>query len=276
MAGALLVVATPIGNLGDLSPRALEALSTADLVCCEDTRRTGKLFEHLGVEHRPPFLRLDEHREAARAREVVDRIAAGGRVAVVTDAGTPGISDPGERVVSAVLAAGLPVDVLPGPSAVVTALIASGLPTGRFVFEGFLPRRGGARDDRLATLAAERRTIVLYEAPHRVARTLADLAAACGGDRRAAVARELTKVHQEVRRGSLGELAAWAGAEEPRGELVVVVEGAPEPEAATDAEVVAALRAALAAGLSTRDAAAAVAADLGVAKRLAYARALEL
>ena len=274
MTGALVLVATPIGNLGDLSPRALEVLSTADVICCEDTRRTGKLLELVGVTDRPKFIRVDEHTEVGRVDEIVDRVTRGERVAVVTDAGMPGISDPGERLVRAVADAGLVVEVVPGASAAIAALVISGLPAGRFVFEGFLPRKGSGRAERLAELAGERRTIVLYEAPHRLARTLADLVAALGGDRPAAAARELTKLHEEVRRGTLAELTAWATESEPLGELVLVVEGAPAADPPDEAAVVAALTDALADGLSTKDAAAAVAGSLGVSKRDAYALAL--
>jgi 16S rRNA (cytidine1402-2'-O)-methyltransferase len=266
----LVLVATPIGNLGDLSPRAAEALAGADCVCCEDTRRTGRLFQLAGIERRAPFIRVDDHTEAARVPEVLDRLRRGERVVVVTDAGTPGVADPGERLVAAAVAAGLPVEVVPGPSAAVTALVVSGLPTGRWVFEGFLPRKGSARRERLAELAGERRTIVLYEAPHRAGRTLADLAGALGADRRVAVGRELTKLHEEVLRCTLSEAAAWAVAREPVGELVFVVEGAPPPAAATANDVEAAVAAALAEGLSPRDAAARVASALGVPKRDAY------
>ena len=165
-------MATPIGNLGDLSPRAVEVLRAADVVACEDTRRTGRLLAHAGVE-RTPMLVVNDHTEVARTAEVVERVARGEVVAVVTDAGMPGISDPGERLVRAVLDAGLRVGVVPGPSAALTALVLSGLPAGRFCFEGFLPRSGSGRAERLAELVGERRTMVLYEAPHRLARTLA-------------------------------------------------------------------------------------------------------
>jgi 16S rRNA (cytidine1402-2'-O)-methyltransferase len=267
-------VATPIGNLGDLSPRAATALRDADAICCEDTRRTGKLLQLAGIERRGPLVRVDDHTEASRVADVLKRLDAGQRVVVVTDAGTPGISDPGERMVRAAVAAGHQVEVVPGPSAVVTALVVSGLPTARFAFEGFLPRKGSGRTERLAALAREERTIVAYEAPHRLARTLADLAAALGAERRAVVARELTKLHEEVRRGTLAELAAWAEADPPLGECVVVIDGAPPPQDATDDEIRAALEAARAEGLSTRDAAARVAAELDEPRRRAYDLAL--
>jgi 16S rRNA (cytidine1402-2'-O)-methyltransferase len=271
----LVLVGTPIGNLGDLSPRAVEALVAADVVCCEDTRRTGRLLLHAGVGHRPLLL-VNDHTEADAVAGVLVRLAAGERVAVVTDAGMPGVSDPGERLVAAAVAAGHQVEVVPGPSAGVTALVASGLPTGRYAFEGFLPRKGAARATRLTDVAAERRTVVLYEAPHRLARTLADLAVACGPERRVAIGRELTKLHEEVWRGTLAEAVAWADEVTPRGELVVVLEGAPAPAAASPADLEAAVRARLAAGDTPRDAAASVAAALGVPKRDAYEVATRL
>ena len=276
--GVLVLVGTPIGNLGDLSPRAVEALTTADVICCEDTRRTGRLFQLAGIERRAgvPLVVVNDHTEADAVPRVLDRLAQGARVAVVTDAGMPGIADPGERLVSAALAAGHPVEVVPGPAAVITALVASGLPTGRFVFEGFLPRKGSARAERLAEVAAEPRTVVLYEAPHRLSRTLADLAAACGPERPVAVARELTKLHEELWRGSLADAAAWAVAREPPGELVLVLGGAPPAPPPGDDDVEAALREALADGDSARDAAAAVARALGISRRRAYALAVAL
>jgi 16S rRNA (cytidine1402-2'-O)-methyltransferase len=274
-AGALVLVGTPIGNLGDLSPRAIEALGEADAVCCEDTRRTGRLLQHSGVQA-PKLIVVNDHTEVRTIAEVLRRLAAGERVAVVTDAGMPGISDPGERLVRAATVNGYAVEVVPGPSAAVTALVVSGLPSGRFVFEGFLPRKGSGRTARLAALAAEDRTILLYEAPHRVARTLADLAAACGADRQVALARELTKLHEEVWRGRLDDAVQWVGAHEPKGEFVLVVEGAAPPAEATDDEVVAALRQAVAGGLSTRDAATEVAGELGLPKRRVYALATGL
>jgi 16S rRNA (cytidine1402-2'-O)-methyltransferase len=270
VSAALILVATPIGNLGDLSPRAVEVLRTADAICCEDSRRTGRLLAHAGIDRTSPLLVVNDHTEAARIGEVLARLARGERVAVVTDAGMPGISDPGERLVRAAAADGHVVEVVPGPSAAVAALVASGLPTGRFVFEGFLPRKGKERAARLAAIAAEPRTTVLYESPYRVAQTIADLARACGAERRAAVARELTKLHEQVQRGTLGDLDIG----EPRGEYVVVVAGA--PPAPQEVDVEAALRRRLDAGDDRKTAVAAVAAELGVPKREVYAAALEL
>ncbi|MGI9623584.1 MAG: 16S rRNA (cytidine(1402)-2'-O)-methyltransferase [Acidimicrobiales bacterium] len=266
---------TPIGNLDDLSPRAIAELAAASVICCEDTRRTGRLLEHAGIT-RPKLLMVNDHNESRRRGEVLGLLDAGKRVAVVTDAGMPGISDPGERLVSAVVAAGHRVEVVPGPSAGLAALVASGLPTGRFVFEGFLPRKNGPRRERLALLSAEPRTIILYEAPHRVARTLNDLSEVFGSNRRVAVARELTKLYEEVWRGRLTDAAQWAEENSPKGEMVLVVDGAPAPTEPSDDQLVDELRMLIASGSSTRDAAADVATRLGVAKRRAYALALEV
>lgn len=268
--GRLVLVGTPIGNLGELTPRAIETLRAAALVCCEDTRRTGRLLVHAGVK----VARLavcNEHTERSRIADVLAVLAEGGDVAVVTDAGMPAISDPGERLVKAVIDAGHEVSVVSGPSAVIGALVVSGLPTSRFVFEGFLPRGGRDRGDRLAAIAAERRTTVLYEAPSRVGRTIADLVEHCGGDRRVAVVRELTKLYETVLRGRLGDIDV----SDPRGEYVIVVEGMADDRAVPDDDTVRhALRQEFAAGASTKDAAAAVAHRLGVPKRSAYALAL--
>ncbi len=267
----LWLVATPIGNLSDLAPRAVEVLDRVSLVCCEDTRRTGLLLQHAGI--RAARLAVcNDHSEFSRIADVLEVLAAGGDVAIVSDAGSPGISDPGERVVRAVIDAGHDVSAVPGPSAVVMAVTMSGLPTDRFVFEGFLPRKGRERAERLAEIAAERRTTVIYEAPHRVVRTIADLRAACGDERVAVVARELTKLHEEVVRGPLGELDVG----EPRGEYAIVLAGAPEGAVADDDAVRDALRAARASGASTRDATAAVASQLRRPKREVYALAIAL
>ena len=266
---ALVLVGTPIGNLGDLSPRAVDELAKADVVACEDSRRTGRLLQHAGIRARE-LLVVNDHNEAQRVEEVLGRLARGQRVAVVTDAGMPGISDPGERLVRAASRDGFRVEVVPGPSAAVAALVASGLPTARFVFEGFLSRKAGARRQRLAELVDEQRTLVFYEAPHRLAATLADLATVLGGWRRVAVARELTKLHEEIWRGLLHEAVAWAEATPPRGEIALVVQGALAAGPAEAADVESAVQARLDAGDSARDAAATVAADLGVPKRQAY------
>jgi 16S rRNA (cytidine1402-2'-O)-methyltransferase len=266
--GALILVGTPIGNLADLSDRARETLQSADVIAAEDTRRTRVLLTAAGIPAGRRLRALHAHNERAEARKVVALIAAGKRVAYVTDAGMPGIADPGERLVRACVDAGLPVEVVPGPSALVTALVVSGLPAGRFRFEGFLPRKGTARAARMRAIATSDVTVVLFESPHRVAATLADLAVACGPDREIAIARELTKLHEEIVRGAVGTLTAPEA--EARGEHVIVVAPAPAAAAADDGALTAAVRHALDEGLSGRDAATAVAKDLGVSRRRAY------
>lgn len=270
--GRLLVVATPIGNLDDLAPRAATAMRDADLVVAEDTRRTGRLLAHIGVD--TPQWSLHEHNERDRADAVVARLLEGQQVVLVSDAGTPAVSDPGYRLVQACVEAGVEVVAVPGPSAVLHALVTSALPTDRFAFDGFLPRSGATRRQRLAEVAAERRTVVLFLSPHRAAADLADLAAACGADRPAALARELTKLHEETMRASLGELAERVQREGVRGELTLVVGGAPAPEvdvASLDPADLAAMVAALEAdGTSRKDAIRTVATDLGLPKRDVY------
>ncbi len=270
-------MATPIGNLGDLSPRALEALRGADAVLCEDTRVTGALLARHGVS--APLLPLHDHNEDDQTPRALARLRGGQRLSLVSDAGTPLVSDPGYRLVRAAIAEGLPVGAVPGPNAAVMALTLSGLPPQPFLFLGFLPPRAGPRAAALAGVRAAERaglaaTLVLYEAPHRLAEALAAMAECFGGGRPAAVARELTKRCEEVRRGGLAELAAHYAAEAARGEVVVVVGPAPEEETG-EAELDARLREALAAGMSVRDAAAAVAEATGLPRRQVYARALE-
>lgn len=275
MTGKLILVSTPIGNLGDLAPRAVETMRACALICCEDTRHSGKLLSHAGVSG----VRLavaNEHTELARTDEVLGLLAAGNDVAVVTDAGTPGISDPGARLVRAAVAAGFVVSAVPGPAALVMALVISGFDSTRFVFEGFLPRSGRERTDRIAEVACERRTVVLYEAPHRVQRTVTDLGAACGHERLVALTRELTKLHEEVWRGTLAQAAVHLTERAPRGEYVVVLEGAPAVDAADDSAVMAALHMALAGGADRRTAIATVMANTGVAKRRVYDLALTI
>lgn len=227
MAGTLYLVGTPIGNLADLTERARRVLASVDVVAAEDTRRSGQLLRGLGISG-PRLLSFFEGNERERVPEILGLLRGGADVAVVTDAGMPGVSDPGYRLVAACVEEDLPVDVVPGPSAVLAALVVSGLPTDRFAFEGFLPRSGRARRERLEALADERRTVVLFESPRRVAATLRDLLEACG-DRRAALCRELTKLHQEVLRGPLSELSERVGEREPRGEVALVLEGARRP-----------------------------------------------
>ena len=269
--GRIVLVGTPIGNLGDLSPRAVRALASADVIACEDTRVTRKLLSHAGITGRR-MVAVHAHNEAAAATGLVVEAAGGAVVAVVTDAGMPGVSDPGARLVAEAAAAGVTVEVVPGPSAALAALVVSGLPTDRFAFEGFLPRRGGERAARLAALAAEPRTVVLFESPHRVRATLGNLVTACGGERPVAVARELTKLHEEVWRGTLGDAVTWIEAVEPRGEYAVVVGPAvvASPAALGDDLVAVALAARLAAGDDRKAAVAAVTASLGLPRRRVY------
>ena len=272
MSGTLWLVATPIGNLGDLPPRAIEILAGAALVCCEDTRRTGKLLQHAGIRAERLAV-ANEHTEYHRIDEVLAVLGDGNDVAVVTDAGTPGISDPGERLVRAAIDAGFAVAAVPGPAAVIVALTISGLPTDRYVFEGFLPRSGRDRAQRLADLGDEPRTIVLYEAPHRIERTVADLAEALGGDRRVAVCRELTKLYEEVVRGTLDTIDLGT----PRGEYVVVVAGRPVDDTPVDDDSIrAALRAELAAGRTKKEAVTTVATATATPKQRVYALAITL
>lgn len=270
-AGRLVVVATPIGNLEDLSPRAARALAEADLVAAEDTRRTRVLLDHAGIS--VPLTSVHEHNEDRRAGPLLDRVAAGETVAVVTDAGTPGLADPGFVLVREARRRGLAVEGVPGPAAALHALVLSGLPMDRFAFEGFLPRKAGPRARRLSALADDERTLVFYVAPHRAADDLGAMAAAFG-DREAVVARELTKRFEEVWEGRLEELAARA-AEGVRGEVTVVVAGAPPPAAPDLAALVTRVEERVAAGERTRDAAAAVAEAAGVPRRELYGAVLD-
>jgi 16S rRNA (cytidine1402-2'-O)-methyltransferase len=273
--GELVLVSTPIGNLGDLPPRAVAALQGAALICCEDTRRTGRLLAHAGVRGVRMAV-TNEHTEAERVAEVLATLDRGASVAVVTDAGTPGVSDPGVHLVRAAIEAGHRVSAVPGPAAFVMALVVSGFDTTRFVFEGFVPRSGRERAGRLAEVAAETRTIVLYEAPHRIVRTVTDLAAACGPDREVVLARELTKLHEDVWRGTLAEAVQHVADVEPRGEYVVVIEGRPTAGPVGDDDVRAALRREIAAGADRRTAIATVVADTGASKRRVYDIALTM
>lgn len=223
MSGKLYIVATPVGNLGDMTPRAIETLRTVDLVLCEDTRTSGVLLRHFGIG--TPTASHHKYNEHAATAGIVARLCGGENIALVSDAGTPGISDPGFMLVRDARAAGVEVETLPGPTALIPALVNSGLPCDRFVFEGFLPAKKGRRT-RLAELSVEPRTIVIYESPLRLAATLAELAEACGGERQAAVCREISKLHDTTHTGTLAELAAYFTANQPRGEIVIVVAGA--------------------------------------------------
>lgn len=272
MSGRLYVVGTPIGNLGDLSARARETLASVDLIAAEDTRRTGKLLAHVGVKAR--MVSLFEGNEAQRIDEILDRLRGGDRVALVSDAGMPAISDPGFRLLRAAVKAGVEVNVVPGPSAVTAALVVSGLPTDRWVFEGFLPRAAGDRRARLRALAHDPRTVVLFESPLRVITLLRDVLVELG-DRRAALARELTKLHEEVVRGRVSEVLASVLDAEPRGEIVLVLEGAEPAEADLD-ELVDEARRLVADGMRKREAAAAVARRGGGSANAIYGKLVGL
>ncbi|GAB4010214.1 16S rRNA (cytidine(1402)-2'-O)-methyltransferase [Nocardioides ultimimeridianus] len=267
----LVLAGTPIGRPADASPRLAEELAGADLIAAEDTRRLRRLASDLGVELTARIVSYFEGNEQARTPQLVEALQAGQRVVLVTDAGMPSVSDPGYRLVAAAVEAELPITAVPGPSAVLTALAVSGLPVDRFCFEGFLPRKAGERTRRLADLASEQRTMVFFESPHRTAASLEALADAFGAERRAAVCRELTKTYEEVRRGGLAELAAWA-ADGVKGEITLVVSGAEAVAGlATDPdslkEAVAALEAQ---GLRRKDAIAEVAVRAGLPKREVY------
>lgn len=275
MAGSLTLVGTPIGNLGDLSPRAVEVLAAADVIAAEDTRRTRKLLSAAGIAAGGRLVALHKDNEHDRAAELVARLRDGAEVALVSDAGMPAVSDPGAVLVARCAAEGIVVTAVPGPSAVTTAVALSGLGDGRFVFDGFLPRRDGERRRRCAELARELRAVVVFEAPGRTAATLAALADACGAERRVAVCRELTKMHEEVWRGTLGDAAVHFDA--TIGEVVIVVDGAAVVVTEVDdAALDAYLAQQLAAGRSVRDAAGDAAAAFDVPRRRAYERALAL
>lgn len=274
-AGQLVVVATPLGNLGDISRRALDLLGSADVVYCEDTRHSRTLFSAHAIPIHGRLQSLHEHNEASQCADVVERVRNGETVVLISDAGTPGISDPGSRVVAAVAEAGLIVSTAPGPSAVIAALTISGLPTERFCMEGFVPRKHGDRAALYGQWTREERTIVFYESPQRLVTTLGELAQLFA-DRRVAVAREITKMHEEVVRGTLAEVAALFASREVLGEVVVVLEGAAPGVPIDEGTVRSALREQLGSGASVRDAVASVADALGVSHRDTYRIALEV
>ena len=274
MTGRIVLAATPIGNVGDASARLIDALATADVVAAEDTRRLRDLARRLGVVVAGEVISLNDQNERERAGDLVARAGAGATILVVSDAGMPTVSDPGFRVVVAAAEAGVAVTVLPGPSAALAALAVSALATDRFCFEGFLPRKAGERARALASLGTEARTMVFFEAPHRLAATLAAMAEAFGVGRPASVSRELTKTYEETKRGGLGDLAAWAAAAVPKGEIVVVVAGAAATGASL-ASLVAEALARAAAGERLKDAVKDIAAAAGVSSRDLYAAVLE-
>lgn len=273
--GRFVVVATPLGNLGDISRRALELLASADVIYCEDTRRSSTLFSANAIAVNGRLRSLHEHNEASLCDEIVERVATGGVVVLISDAGTPAISDPGARVIAAVADAGLEVTTAPGPSAVIAALTISGLSTDRFCMEGFVPRKAGDRERLYAQWTNEARTVVFYESPQRLGTTLTEMTGLFG-DRRVAVAREITKLHEEVLRGSLREVAASIAGREILGEIVVVLEGVGEVPPVDDSAVRDALVERLNAGATVRDAVSYVEQALGVAHRVVYQLALDI
>ena len=274
-AGWLSIVATPIGNLADLSQRAVDELGAADVIACEDTRRTGGLLSSIGVRA-PRLVVVNAHTERRAVDELVEMMANGARVALASDAGTPGVSDPGAVLVAACHDNGIAVRGISGPSSVTTAVSLSGFGGDRFCFEGFLPRKGRERTERIESFAREVRLIAIFESPNRVVATLSDLAAALGPERRVLVARELTKRYEEVVRTTLGDAASLFDGRDPRGEFVLVIEGGSPPAEADDDEIVAALTAILERGDSRRDAVVEVSKVLGVARGRVYDLALGL
>ena len=275
---SLVLIGTPIGNLGDLSPRAAQALAEADVIYCEDTRRTRILLSALEIPSKARLVSLHEHNEHAKASQVIEKLKLGEMVVVVSDAGMPGISDPGADLVAQAVEQGCGVTVIPGPSAVLGALVISGLATDRFVMEGFLPRKGRERRSRLEVLAREERTSIVFESPHRLVDTLQDVADLGDDQRRVCVVRELTKIHEEVIRGTVRSVAEHFGEVEVRGEIVIVLEGAKPvaPREVTDAEIQSHLETCLASGMSKRDAASAAASELKVPRSRAYELASSL
>ena len=275
MAGTLYLVPTPIGNLGDISPRMADTLAQADFIAAEDPRVTVKLLNHLGLKK--PMVTYHRHNTAASGQAVLDRLLAGESCALVTDAGMPAISDPGEEMVALCAAAGVPVVPIPGPCALVTALAASGQPTGRFTFEGFLAMNKKNRRAHLESLRGEERTMIFYEAPHKLVATLRDLADTFGREREISLCRELTKLHEEIRRTTLGEAADWYGEETPRGEFVLVVRGAQpeEGECTLEDGLTLAERLREEEGLSLRDAVRQAAKELGLSRNELYRLAVE-
>jgi len=269
MTGRLVLAGVPIGQVGDASERLRAAFGSADVVAAEDTRRLARLLRDLGVDRPARVVSYFEGNERARTPELIAELAGGAEVLLVTDAGMPSVSDPGYRLVAAAVGAGVPVTALPGPSAVTTALAVSGLPSDRFCFEGFPPRKSGARQAAYTALADERRTLIFFESPRRLADSLVDLAAAFGAGRAAVVCRELTKTHEEIVRGTLGELAAWA-AGEVLGEITVVVGGSPAPAGRTPAQLAALVAEHEAAGTPRKEAIAAVVTETGERRGVVY------
>tara|TARA_Y100000768_G_scaffold27472_1_gene18448 strand:- start:1447 stop:2313 length:867 start_codon:yes stop_codon:yes gene_type:complete len=273
---ALVVIGTPIGNLGDISERAIKELREADLICCEDTRRTGKLLNLLSVIPRPDLLVLNEHTEERRVNEILDRIKSGSRVALVTDAGMPGIADPGQYLIKNAIDHEIKLEIIPGPTAGIVALIASGLSSSRFVFQGFVPRKGAERQRRLQEIARDDKTTVIYESGKRIERTIQDLRNICGDEREATIARELTKLHEEIHRGTLHSLDTNMNDISTKGEFVLILSGFTEDYDVSDSLLEKELQEIIRSGKSKRDAVKALTAKYQISKRRVYDLSIEL
>ena len=273
---ALVVIGTPIGNLGDISERAIRELREADLICCEDTRRTGKLLNLLNITPRPDLEVLNEHTEEKRANEILNRITAGLRVALVTDAGMPGIADPGQYLIKSAIDHEINLEIVPGPTAGIVALIASGLPTSRFVFQGFIPRKGEERQRRIEEIARDDKTTVIYESGKRIERTIQDLLNICGDERKAIIARELTKMHEEIQRGTLRLLHTKMSDISTKGEFVLILSGFSEDHYVSDSHLKEELQEIIGSGKSKRDAVKELTSKYQLSKRRVYDLSIEI
>ena len=273
---ALVVIGTPIGNLGDISERAIKELREADLICCEDTRRTGKLLNLLSITPRPDLLVLNEHTEDIRANDIVDLIRAGLRVALVTDAGMPGIADPGQHLIKSAIDHEINLEIVPGPTAGIVALIASGLSTSRFVFQGFVPRKGEERQRRLQEISRDDKTTVIYESGKRMERTIQDLLNICGDGREAIIARELTKMHEEIHRGTLRHLHTKISDISTKGEFVLILSGFSEDHYVSDSLLKEELQEMIGSGSSKRDAVRELTSKYHLSKRRVYNLSIDL
>ena len=273
---ALVVIGTPIGNLGDISERAIKELREVDLICCEDTRRTGKLLNLLNINPRPDLEVLNEHTEEKRANEILNRITAGLRVALVTDAGMPGIADPGQYLIKSAIDHEINLEIVPGPTAGIVALIASGLPTSRFVFQGFIPRKGEERQRRIEEIARDDKTTVIYESGKRIERTIEDLLNVCGDEREAIIARELTKMHEEIQRGTLRLLHTKMSDISTKGEFVLILSGFSEDHYVSDSLLKEELQEIIGSGKSKRDAVKELTSKYQLSKRRVYDLSIEI
>ena len=273
---ALVVIGTPIGNLGDISERAIKELREADLICCEDTRRTGKLLNLLNINPRPDLEVLNEHTEEKRANGILNRITAGLRVALVTDAGMPGIADPGQYLIKSAIDHEINLEIVPGPTAGIVALVASGLPTSRFVFEGFIPRKGEERQRRIEEIARDDKTTVIFESGKRIERTIQDLLNICGDERKAIIARELTKMHEEIQRGTLRHLQTKMSDISTKGEFVLILSGISEDHYVSDSLLKEELQEIIGSGKSKRDAVKELTSKYQLSKRRVYDLSIEI